>query len=99
MNAFWELGESDENFLRSCVSATSKSIVVTPSVVNKGLSLRSRVPGVMSFVAIRPSPFPAIGAIFQRGLSKVGVSMPFGGDSGSVVRLGAILRDTCGDGY
>jgi len=67
--------------------------VVTPSVVNRGASLRIRVPGVISWLAIRPRPFPGIGAILHRLVSglEVGDSVPFGGESGSVVRLGAIL--------
>lgn len=49
--------------------------MVTPSVVNRGLSLRRSVPGVMSWVAMRPRPFPGIGAIFHSELllSDVGV--------------------------
>jgi len=73
MNAFWEWGERDENFWRSCASATSRSMVVTPSVVNRGFSLNMSVPGVISWVAMRPSPFPSMGAIFQSVLlSEVG---------------------------
>ena len=67
--------------------------MVTPSVVNRGASLRIRVPGVISWLAIRPRPFPGLGAILHRLVSgfEVGDSVPFGGESGSVVRLGAIL--------
>ncbi len=68
--------------------------MVTPSVVNRGASLRRRVPGVIDWVAMRPSPFPGMEAIFQRLLgSGVGDEVPFGGESGSVVRLGAMVME------
>jgi hypothetical protein len=100
MKAFCEDGESEENFLRSCVSATSRSMVVTPSVVNRGTSLKTRVPGVMSRVAMRPSPFPGMGAISQRDDV---VSSPSwevdDGRSGSVVRLRGMAIYMYGYGY
>jgi hypothetical protein len=75
-------------------------MVVTPSVVNRGTSLKTRVPGVMSRVAMRPSPFPGMGASSHRD---DGVSSPFWevdvGQSGSVGRLRGIAIYMYGYGY
>jgi hypothetical protein len=65
-------------------------MVIMPSVVKRGVSLRRRVPGVISYIAMRPSPFSGIGATFQSIISGIGSWVPFGGESGSVVRLGAM---------
>jgi len=75
---------------------------VTPSVVNRGVSLRRSVPGVMSWVAIRPFPFPGIISIFQREELDFSAEVSrevWRVESGSVVRLGAMVIDLYGYEY
>jgi hypothetical protein len=76
-------------------SVISRSGEVTHSVVIRGSSLRIRVPGVISWAATSPFPFPEMVSIVQREVCEFWTLPPFceacAGESGFDVLLGAIL--------
>lgn len=66
------------------------SMEVMHSVVKRGGSLTSSLPGLISVEAITPFPFPGIGSTVQRPFPRVSLSaeVPFGWE----VLLGAMVK-------